>query len=128
MRLILVMLLLIIPLVSGCVETRPGNATVDNATVGGTTVGSPVTPEYPSIVDMAKSDLAKRLNISEEKIHLIKQEKKDWPDTSLGFPEEGKMYAQVVTPGFVIILETGGKQYEYHSDYKRVAGPKDFKS
>ena len=118
MRLILVMLLLIIPLVSGCVETRPGN----------TTVSSSVTPEYPPVVDMAKSDLAKRLNISEEQVHFVKQEKKDWPDTSLGFPEAGKMYAQVVTPGFVIVLEAGGRQYEYHSDYKRVAGPRDFKS
>jgi hypothetical protein len=120
MKIILVALLLMVFLISGCLETKPGNTTVGNITVG-----SSVTPEYPPVVDMAKSDLAKRLNISEEQIHFVKQEKKDWPDTSLGFPEEGKMYAQVVTPGFVIILEAGGKQYEYHSDYKRVAGPKE---
>ncbi len=115
MRLILVMSLLIIPLVSGCLETKSGN----------TTVSSLVTPGYPPVVDMAKSDLAKRLDIPEEQVHFVKQEKKDWSDTSLGFPEEGKMYAQVITPGFVIILEVGGRQYEYHSDYKRVAGPKE---
>jgi hypothetical protein len=117
MKIILVALLLMVSLIPGCLETKPGN----------TTVNSSVTPEYPPVVDMAKSDLAKRLNIPEELVHFIKQEKKDWPDTSLGFPEAGKMYAQVVTPGFVIILEAGGKQYEYHSDYKRVAGPRVIK-
>ncbi len=115
MKLILVALLLMVSLIPGCLETKSGN----------TTVSSSVTPEYSPVVDMAKSDLAKRLNIPEEQVHFVKQEKKDWPDTSLGFPEEGKMYSQVVTPGFVIILEAGGRQYEYHSDYKRVAGPKE---
>ncbi len=121
MKIILVALLLLVFLISGCVGTKSGNTTVNSS------VTPELTPEYPPVVGMAKSDLAKRLNISEEQIHLIKQEKKDWPDTSLGFPEEGKMYAQVVTPGFVIILEAGGKQYEYHSDYKRVVGPKEIK-
>lgn len=117
MKLILVVLLLIVSLISGCLETKSGNTTVNNS----------VTPEYSPVVDMAKEDLAKRLNISVEQVHLVKQEKRDWPDTSLGFPEEGKVYAQVITPGFVIILEAGGKQYEYHSDYERVAGPRVIK-
>ena len=33
------------------------------------------------------------------------------------------MYAQVITPGFKIILKAGTKLYEYHSDYKRVVEP-----
>ncbi len=107
-------------LILGCTGTKP------DSTIGNDTTGNrQVTPEYPPVVDMAKSDLAGRLNIAVEQVRLIKQERKDWPDTSLGFPEEGKMYAQVITPGFVIILEANGRLYEYHSDYKRVAGPKE---
>lgn len=82
-------------------------------------------PEYPQVVELAKKDLAQRLNISIEEVRLVKQEKVDWHDTSLGFPEEGKMYAQVITPGFRIILKANDKLYEYHSDYKQVVGPKE---
>lgn len=84
-----------------------------------------VESEYPQVVELAKKDLAQRLNISIEEVRLVKQEKVDWHDTSLGFPEEGKMYAQVITPGFRIILKANDKLYEYHSDYTRVVGPKE---
>ncbi|HEY9207338.1 MAG TPA: hypothetical protein VIO58_15615 [Candidatus Methanoperedens sp.] len=72
---------------------------------------------------IAKIDLAERLNISISEIQLVKQQSVDWPDTSLSYPEEGKMYAQVITPGFRIILEAEGKLYEYRSDYERVVVP-----
>ncbi len=29
-------------------------------------------------------------------------------------PEPGQMYAQVLIEGFRIVLEAGGKKYEYH--------------
>jgi len=111
---------LILFITQGCIGTKPDGA-VDNGTIDNRSV----TPEYPPVVDMAKNDLAGRLNIAVEQVRLVKQERKDWPDTSLGFPEEGKSYAQVITPGFVIVLEANGRLYEYHSDYKRVAGPKE---
>lgn len=112
------MMALMLTLILGCIGTKPDGA-IGNETTG----NRQVTPEYLPVVDMAKSDLAGRLSIVVEQVRLVKQEKKDWPDTSLGFPEKGKAYAQVITPGFVIILEANGRQYEYHSDYKRVAGP-----
>jgi hypothetical protein len=76
-------------------------------------------------VDIAKKDLSERLNIPIEDIKLVKEEAVDWPDTSLGYPEKGMSYAQVITPGFWIILKAQDKLYEYHSDYKRIAGPKE---
>ena len=109
----LVILSLILSFISGCVETKPPAPIYNDS----------VLPEYQPVVDIAKKDLASRLNISVEQVKLVKQEKVDWPDTSLGYPEEGMMYAQVITPGFRIILKAGDKSYEYHSDYKRVAGP-----
>lgn len=109
----LVILSLVLSFIPGCVETKPSEPIYNDS----------VHPEYQPVVDIAKNDLASRLNISVEQVKLVKQEKVDWPDTSLGYPEEGMMYAQVITPGFRIILKTGDKSYEYHSDYKRVAGP-----
>lgn len=111
----ILILLLLIYLISGCVNTKPQDVIYNGEVI----------PEYSPVVDIAKKDLAWRLNIPVEEILLVKQEKVDWSDKSLGFPEEGMMYAQVITPGFRIILKAGDKSYEYHSDYRRVAGPKE---
>ncbi len=111
----LAVLLLALSLISGCVETKPADTVYNGAVV----------PEYSPVVDIAKTDLAQRLNITMEQILLVKQEKVDWSDTSLGYPEPGMFYVQVITPGFRIILKAGDKLYEYHSDYKRVVGPKE---
>jgi hypothetical protein len=43
-------------------------------------------------------------------------EEQQWSDTSLGCPQEGFMYAQVITPGYLIVLEAQGQTYEYHTD------------
>jgi hypothetical protein len=40
----------------------------------------------------------------------------DWSDTSLGCPEPGMAYAQVITPGYLIVLGAAGQTYEYHTD------------
>ncbi len=40
----------------------------------------------------------------------------DWPNASLGCPEPDKMYAEVITPGFRLVFEYEGQQYEYHTD------------
>ena len=79
--------------------------------------------ELPSkaqeVIKLAKEDLAGRLGISVEQITLSDLQEVDWPDASLGCPEAGKMYAQVITPGFIILLEANGQAYEYHSDTHR---------
>jgi hypothetical protein len=47
-------------------------------------------------------------------------EPKDFPDASLGVPEPGMTYAQVITPGYVILLNAEGETYEYHAAGERV--------
>ena len=47
---------------------------------------------------------------------MLKVEAVEWRDSSLGCPEPGKAYLQVITPGYLFVLEAGGKTYEYHAD------------
>jgi hypothetical protein len=69
-----------------------------------------------SIVESAKKDFAQRLGVREQSIVLVGQiEEVTWPDTSLGCPEPGMMYAQVLTPGYQFTLQSGAKMYEYHT-------------
>jgi hypothetical protein len=45
----------------------------------------------------------------------------EFPDASLGVPEPGKTYAQVVTPGYIVeLLLEDGQTYEYHASGERV--------
>jgi hypothetical protein len=67
-------------------------------------------------VELARDDLARRLALALDVIQLVSVEAVDWSDTSLGCPQPGMMYAQVITPGFLIVLEAMGQSYEYHTD------------
>lgn len=72
--------------------------------------------EAIEVAEEKKAALASVLEIDVEKIEVVSSEAVDWSDTSLGAPEPGKMYAQVITPGFKIIYKAEGKTYEVHTN------------
>ena len=63
----------------------------------------------------AINDLAKRLSVEPAEIAVVSAQEVTWSDGSLGCPEPGMNYAQVLTEGSLIVLESGGRRYEYHS-------------
>jgi hypothetical protein len=75
--------------------------------------------EAKEAVRLARENLAQKLGLSPEAIRLVSVEAVEWRDTSLGCPQPGMMYAQVITPGFRVVLEAGGKKYDYHTDRGR---------
>ncbi len=68
-----------------------------------------------TLVTRAKDDLAERLNIDFSEISLLNADAVNWADGSLGCPEPGMLYAQVITPGYLIRLEANGAIFEYHA-------------
>jgi hypothetical protein len=68
------------------------------------------------IAEAAKSNLAQDLGIPAQDIHIDLVDPVDWPDPSLGLPAPGMMYAQVITPGYRIVLKHGTETYEYRSN------------
>jgi hypothetical protein len=78
---------------------------------------SPASPETHAepAVAAARANLAKVLGLPEEEILVQLVEPVDWPDASLGCPEPDKMYAQVITAGYRVMLEAGGQNFEYHT-------------
>jgi len=73
-------------------------------------------PEAADVVALARADLAQRLDVEREVIRVISVEDVTWSDASLGCPEPGETYAQVVTPGFRIVLEASRERVVYHTD------------
>jgi hypothetical protein len=68
------------------------------------------------LVQRAKQELAARTGRDVSEIRLSGVEPVDWPDSSLGCPQEGRMYLQVITPGYRITLELDGVNYRFHTD------------
>ena len=71
-------------------------------------------------VERAKTDLADRLKIGGGEIAVESVADKDFPDMSLGTAVDGEMSAQMISSGWQIKLDTGGKQYEYRADKYQV--------
>ena len=72
------------------------------------------------LVDKAIADLNDRLDVSEDTITVVKVEATEFSDTSLGVPKPGESYAQVITPGYIIVLEVNGDNYVYHAAEDRI--------
>lgn len=47
---------------------------------------------------------------------LKSSEGMQWSDASLGCPQEGFMYAQVITPGYKLIFDLAGTSYPVHTN------------
>ena len=65
---------------------------------------------------LAANYLAGKLGIGANELTLVRSNATEWPDSSLGCPKPGMMYAQAVTPGYEITFEHQGSDYAVHSN------------
>lgn len=78
-------------------------------------VGSPPTVE-PEAVLAVINNLSQSLGVGADQVQVVSFEQVEWPDACLGLPQGDEACAQVVTPGFQVILEVNGVQYEVRTD------------
>jgi hypothetical protein len=107
--------------VDGVSTSEPASPSSPVNDAGTDTMQPPMTSSTPGpaaqeLVLQAKEKLAKKLGISVEEIFLFSVEAVEWPDASLGCPQTGMAYAQVITPGYRILLEANGQVYSFHTD------------
>ena len=72
-------------------------------------------PSLQAGIAAAKSDLATRLEITEQDIELSEAREVTWRDGALGCPEPDMMYTQALVPGYYIRLSAGDDSYAYHA-------------
>jgi len=70
--------------------------------------------EKTAAVARAKDHLVKKLKVRPEDVRLESSTPATWPDAALGCPEKDRMYAQVVTTGYKVLLKVEGKTHEVH--------------
>jgi hypothetical protein len=129
---------LLLPAVLGTIvaacSAAPGASGLDASTPGassapGRSVSAPVLPplatvpptpgpvvgEVPDeLVAAARADLSGLIGADAAAAAVVVvAEAVTWPDGSLGCPVPGEMYVQVETPGYRLILRSGGTEYDY---------------
>lgn len=72
-------------------------------------------------VQVARTLLASELGCQVDEIQILTVEAMEWSDSSLGCPQPGMMYMQVITPGYRVVLEYETKHYTVHTDQGRRA-------
>jgi hypothetical protein len=77
---------------------------------------TPIASGLENLLILVKADLAQRLSTSVDQINVVESEPVEWSDSSLGCPQPDMFYMQVITPGYRIVLDANGQQYEYHSN------------
>jgi hypothetical protein len=70
----------------------------------------------PGAALSARQNLATRLSSSVEEIRILLVQPQEWPDACLGLDTEGQQCAQVITPGYLVLLEMDNTRYEYRTD------------
>ncbi len=72
--------------------------------------------QQADLVAQARLDLAARRHVNIDEIQLLSLKQVTWPDACLGLRQEGVFCAQVLTPGYQLMLGIGDDVVEYRAD------------
>ncbi len=73
-----------------------------------------IDPGLQALIDTAAADLANRLSIDHSAVEVVSAQTVVWPDRSLGCPQPGMVYPQVLAEGYRIELRVKNQNYSYH--------------
>jgi hypothetical protein len=99
--------------VADVAATPPGPVGEGQPTQGGE---MPRLPDAERAFAAARLALAARLGVDELAIRRVEVTPQQWSDACLGVARAGQMCAQVITSGWIVVMETGGRQYTAHTD------------
>jgi hypothetical protein len=74
------------------------------------------TPVDAAVVEPIVAAIARELNVATGEVSVISVTPQVWPDSSLGCPQPDTLYAQVLTPGYQVMVDVSGEQIEFHTD------------
>jgi hypothetical protein len=79
-------------------------------------LSTPYQSDLQTLINIAMEDLAERFSIPKAEIEVESAYAVIWPDAGLGCSQSGVASAQVLTPGYLIILQYNNMNYDYHTD------------
>ena len=89
------------------------DATGEQVRVAGNSAGA---SEMDAITASAAAVLADQLGLTPDEITVVSAEQTEFSDGCLGLGGPEEMCAQAITPGWLVMLNAGGQEYEAHTD------------
>lgn len=71
-------------------------------------------------IELSKKDLAAKMGLNVNQIQVMDFSPKEWNDSSLGCPQKGIMYVQMIVSGYVITLRSQNKDFVYHTGLNNI--------
>ena len=68
------------------------------------------------LVQLVREDAAQRFGTDPASVQVAANQAVEWSNASLGCPQREAVFAQVITPGFLIVVEVDGNRLNYHTD------------
>jgi hypothetical protein len=72
------------------------------------------------LLDALRADLARRAGVAPAAIRVVSARPMAWNDSSLGCPQPGQGYLQMIVDGYHVVLEAGGRAWDYRSGARGV--------
>ena len=79
---------------------------------------TPAAPAEALIADV-QTRLAAHLGVQSSALRYTSFSTQTWPNGALGCPQEGMVYPQVLTSGYVVVFSDGARQYEVHTSERK---------
>lgn len=117
-----IVLTLIIILLAGCSDPTQNSTSSDqNETDLGSSPQDTSSENHPDdsfdIADRsAISNKIQNLNLNPDQLRVVSSSQVEWPDTCLGIEQPGETCLSEVTPGYWVLLEIDGLEFEYRAD------------
>ncbi len=94
----------------------PAIETALASTPGDNPVGTPGPLDTIPAVAAARADLAARFERDLADVQVVSATRQQWPDSCLGAAEEDEVCAQVITPGYEVLLLLDNNSYTFRTD------------
>ncbi|HEX8968395.1 MAG TPA: hypothetical protein VF937_10965 [Chloroflexota bacterium] len=72
----------------------------------------------PAVTQVALETASAQLGVPPDSLVIVMSAQRDWPDSSLGCPQPGFAYFQIVTPGYIVTVDTDdlATEVQVHTD------------
>lgn len=72
-------------------------------------------PDLQAMIQVALADAMRHTGIDAAELRVTTAEPVTWSDGSLGCPQPGMLYTQVLVPGYRIRIDAAGDTLNYHA-------------
>ena len=112
-RTLFLVLIVLLPLLVACEGVVPSTG---NVSTPPPIQGAPDPADAPEAALRVRDAFAQSLNAATDEVAIISWEAVEWPDSCLGAAAADEMCAQVITPGYSVVVEYEGEQTVLHTD------------